>query len=82
MISLVVCGATGRMGTLICQLAEHSKDWKVVRKVSKQSPLETSIQHGEVIIDFSLPEATNHHLQLALQHKKPIVIGATGLSSD
>ena len=36
--------------------------------------------HGEVVIDFSSPEATLNHLRLAAQHRRAMVIGATGFS--
>ncbi|MCG3777685.1 MAG: 4-hydroxy-tetrahydrodipicolinate reductase [Nitrospira sp.] len=36
--------------------------------------------HGEVVIDFSSPEATLNHLRLAAQHRRAMVIGTTGFS--
>ena len=34
----------------------------------------------DVVIDFTQPDATLHHCALAQAHKKPLVIGTTGLS--
>jgi 4-hydroxy-tetrahydrodipicolinate reductase len=34
----------------------------------------------DVLIDFTAPEATMDHIALAVQYKKPIVIGTTGLN--
>ncbi len=39
-----------------------------------------ALQHAEVLIEFTTPEATLEHVQLARQLKKPMVIGTTGLS--
>lgn len=39
-----------------------------------------ALQHGEVLIEFTTPEATIEHVPLAKQLKKPMVIGTTGLS--
>lgn len=79
---LIVCGASGRMGSLICKLAEESRDWEVAGKADEDHPLEACVKNGGVIIDFTLPAGTEHHIALALQFKKPIVIGTTGLSAD
>ena len=41
-----------------------------------------TIQSSDVLIDFSSPEATLTHAALAVEHKKPIVIGTTGFSDE
>lgn len=82
MIHLIVCGATGRMGSLICELASASKDWKIAGQVDTKNPLDAIINQGEIIIDFSLPNGTEKHLKLAAQHKKPMVIGTTGFNPE
>lgn len=40
------------------------------------------IDNGDVIIDFTFHEATMAHARLAAQHKKPMVIGTTGLTQE
>ena len=40
----------------------------------------TVISAGDVLIEFTRPEATVDHVRLAAQLKKPAVIGTTGLS--
>lgn len=37
---------------------------------------------SDVVIDFTAPAATLHHLAQAVQHKRAMVIGTTGLSPD
>lgn len=66
------------MGSCICELAVFSGVWETVIPSNRQHPLKEIIQKGEVIIDFTLPEATAEHLALAIQYQKPIVIGTTG----
>ncbi|MGH7233003.1 MAG: 4-hydroxy-tetrahydrodipicolinate reductase [Nitrospiraceae bacterium] len=39
------------------------------------------IGQGEVTIDFSSPVATLEHLRIAAQHRRPMVVGTTGLSA-
>jgi 4-hydroxy-tetrahydrodipicolinate reductase len=35
---------------------------------------------GEVVVDFSAPEATLHHLRIVAEHRRAMVIGTTGFS--
>lgn len=44
--------------------------------------LESTIDKGDVLIDFTFHEATMAHARLAAQHKKPMVIGTTGLTKE
>lgn len=50
-------------------------------KVRVTNNLDKIIKQGEVIIEFSNPETTLDHLGLAVEAKKPMVIGTTGFSS-
>lgn len=47
-----------------------------------QDDLKKVIDKGEVIIDFTYPEATLGHLKLAGEHHKALVIGTTGFSEE
>ena len=38
------------------------------------------LDRGEVVVDFSAPEATLHHLRTVAQHRRAMVIGTTGFS--
>jgi 4-hydroxy-tetrahydrodipicolinate reductase len=40
------------------------------------------MERGEVVIDFSSPEATLEHLRLVTQHRRAMVIGTTGFSAS
>lgn len=44
------------------------------------SGLESIIDNGDVVIDFTGPEASMEHLRLAAERSKPMVIGSTGFS--
>jgi 4-hydroxy-tetrahydrodipicolinate reductase len=39
------------------------------------------LDRGEVVIDFSSPEATIHHLRATAKHRRAMVIGTTGFSA-
>jgi 4-hydroxy-tetrahydrodipicolinate reductase len=44
--------------------------------------LTTLLDRGEVVIDFSSPEATLDHLRTVAQHRRAMVIGTTGFSAS
>lgn len=43
--------------------------------------LRECIEFGSVVIDFTQPDASAHHLEIALKAKRALVIGTTGLPS-
>jgi 4-hydroxy-tetrahydrodipicolinate reductase len=43
--------------------------------------LSAMMERGEVVIDFSSPQATLEHLRIVAQHRRAMVIGTTGLSA-
>ena len=44
--------------------------------------LEDCIREGDVVIDFTHHESSVKHLETAVKHKAPIVIGTTGFTAD
>ena len=40
------------------------------------------MERGDVVIDFSAPEATLEHLRIVAQHRRAMVIGTTGFSAS
>jgi len=44
--------------------------------------LEMCIRDGDVVIDFTHHESSLRHLEIAVKHKAPIVIGTTGFTAD
>jgi 4-hydroxy-tetrahydrodipicolinate reductase len=43
--------------------------------------LSALMERGEVVVDFSSPQATLEHLRIAAQHRRAMVIGTTGFSA-
>ena len=80
--NLIITGVTGRMGKRIKALAEIDTDLTVTGEADRNTNLEEVIHLGDVIIDFTLPEATSTFIEIAAKHKTPIVIGTTGLKSE
>lgn len=88
---LAIVGVTGRMGTELRALAPEF-GFEVSAGVSGSSageglgfPLHSSIAdlvpaNVDIVIDFSLPEATEKVLDWCSRHGKPLVSGVTGLT--
>jgi 4-hydroxy-tetrahydrodipicolinate reductase len=76
-LTLFLNGARGRMGQAVI-LAATETGIRVGGAVDVGDPLPASIDPCDVIVDFSAPAATAALLQLAVQSRKPIVIGTTG----
>ena len=72
MNKLIVFGVSGRMGQQICGLAKQNKKWQLTDQIGECT----------VAIDFSAPSGTEKYVALALKHKKPIVVGTTGLDQQ
>lgn len=94
-MNLSVFGATGRVGRLVVDLVaadealnlasvyvRNELDFSLPSGVLVTNSYETFLESSEVVIDFSLPNATQTLLETALGgNGKPLVIGTTGLDS-
>lgn len=78
MIPLVIVGAKGRMGQMLVAGAARQPDLEVVGQVDQGDDLASVLGPAQVVIDFSLPDATPHVAGLCAAHGKPLVIGTTG----
>ena len=79
MINIVVAGANGRMGTLIIKQIGVANGCVLAGTADIDAPLENVIDKADVVIDFTTADAAARHATLAAEHRKPIVIGTTGL---
>lgn len=81
-INIGVLGHTGRVGKLIVAeigaRAEHGINF--AGGAGRGGDVELLFGDADVLIDFTLPEATAKHIWLAAKHRKPLVIGTTGLN--
>lgn len=77
--SMKLVGAVeGRGHASVGKVADQSADGGI----QITDDLAAVIPQGEVIIDFTTPEATLKHLDLAVESGKPMVIGTTGLRPE
>ncbi len=52
------------------------------RDITYSSDIENGLKDSDVVIDFSLPQATLALLQLAIKSSKPVLIGTTGFNEE
>jgi 4-hydroxy-tetrahydrodipicolinate reductase len=90
--NLLIVGAAGRMGQRITDLAQQEGGWHVfygLESENKKSPLNIpcwsdrgQLQQADVVIDFTVAEATAGLLDDVVKAGKPYVIGTTGFSPE
>ena len=94
MIRVGVFGAGGRVGKLIIEDLRHESDislgavyvrnelnFSIDPSVLVTNDMNVLLKSSDVIIDFSLPEATQALLECAMNNPCPFVIGTTGLDT-
>lgn len=94
MIKLGIAGVCGRMGRRIFELASQDKEFELNLALEKKGTPMIGRDLGklkisssadglfliDVLIDFTLPEATEANLDYVAKYKKALVLGTTGLS--
>jgi 4-hydroxy-tetrahydrodipicolinate reductase len=74
---LLINGAKGRMGQALLAAARDA-GLTVAAALDQGDDLAAVLPSADVIVDFSHHSATAGVIELALQHRKPLVIGTTG----
>jgi 4-hydroxy-tetrahydrodipicolinate reductase len=80
MIKIILIGAKGKMGQALLRVAEKIPGLAVAARIDRGQELSGVINEAEVVVDFSAHEATVPFARLCAEHKKALVIGATGHS--
>ena len=81
-IKVIITGAKGRMGKMLIDCASRIPCLEVVGKIDLGDDLRQIIAQGDVVVDFSLHEATAAISKLCAEHKKALVIGTTGHNDE
>ena len=92
MIQVLVHGASGRMGQMICSILQDTPDMALAAQVSpdlKENAAQNifaSLEHNTVladcVIDFSNHTAAPALADYCAQHHLPLVVGTTGLTDE
>lgn len=86
MIRILISGAAGRMGKALSEAADNHSDIKITHKVDIVQGFENideiSGEDVDVAVDLSSREGFKKALSWAVLHKKPLVVGTTGLTVE
>ncbi len=84
MIKVGIAGCNGRMGQLLMAEVTASESLTLSGGCDRDSDLSAQelFEISDIVIDFSSPEASLHHAELASQNKKALLIGTTGFSPE
>jgi len=75
-----VTGFKGRMGQLLVREIEAANDMNFAGGIDIGDDASILFDNADVVIDFSVPDATITHARLAAHSGTALVIGTTGLS--
>ncbi len=80
MIAVAVLG-TGRMGKLAQELIDQDANLKLHAALNSNSKLEQMLG-ADVVLDFTLPDASPKLVEYAIEHDMKIVVGTSGWSES
>lgn len=78
MTKVIINGSKGRMGQALISCAARMDGVDVVAEIDQGDDLASVIDGADVVIDFSLKQATLSVAKLCAEKKKALVIGTTG----
>src|SRR5439155_19941034 len=81
-VRVLLIGAAGRMGKAISDLAKDDPKVDIIARCDLGDPIEPAMRNCDVAVDFSHVGAITEICHAALQHRKPLVIGTTGHSTE
>ena len=85
MWNIVLCGYTGKTGSVLLEYLLEKKDINMVGLVNSSSlPLEETIKlrGSNVVIDFTTPRSGYYNGIIALNNNNHFICGTTGLTNE
>ena len=79
MISVAILGASGRMGSLTRDLEDADPNLKLHAALGSSSDLNMMLG-ADVVVDFTLPDASPKMVNFAIENDLKIVVGTSGWS--
>jgi 4-hydroxy-tetrahydrodipicolinate reductase len=81
-VRVALIGARGRMGRTIIDLSKNDRKIDIVAQCDLGDAIDPAIKDCDVAIDFSHAGAIEEIGRVALQHRKALLIGTTGHSTE
>lgn len=77
---VTVSGASGRLGTLICEVVENLPEFMLEARLTRSSDPETGAS-AEVLVDVSHPDASPTIVERAVKRGQKVLVGTSGWSA-
>ncbi|HEV3232968.1 MAG TPA: 4-hydroxy-tetrahydrodipicolinate reductase [Candidatus Dormibacteraeota bacterium] len=81
-IGVIVCGALGKVGRTVVAAVEAEPDMHLAGAVDLDDDLLEALARGNVMVDFTAPNAAFDNAQAAIAAGVAPVVGTTGMSED
>ena len=83
MIKVGVLGASGKVGSAVCEGVRKADDLELAATIDKDDSLQELLDAGvEVIVDFTTPSAVMDNLEFCIQNGIHCVVGTTGFDES
>lgn len=79
-VSVAVAGATGRLGTLVCDVVEQSADTELVARLTSSSGVDDGAD-AQVLVDVTHPEVSPAIVERAVRRGQKVLVGTSGWSA-
>jgi 4-hydroxy-tetrahydrodipicolinate reductase len=80
-IKVSVIGAAGRMGSQVCRAVEEAPDTELVGRYDQGDDL-GNLGGADVVVEFSVPDATAANVAHCIDSGRHVVVGTTGWTQD
>ncbi len=81
-IGVIVCGALGKVGRTVVAAVEAEPDMHLAGAVDLDDDLQEALARGNVMVDFTAPNAAFDNARAAIAAGVAPVVGTTGMSGD
>lgn len=82
-LAVAVLGAGGRMGSEAVRAVESAEGLELVARLGRGDSLERLVETGaQIMIDLTVPSATEDNVRFAVEHGIHCVVGATGWDDE
>ena len=78
---VAVVGATGRMGTQVCQVIQSLAEFDVIARLNSGSNLEDMLG-ADVVVDVTHPGVSASVVEFAVEQGLAVLVGTSGWSTD
>jgi 4-hydroxy-tetrahydrodipicolinate reductase len=80
-LRVLLAGANGRMGHAVAAAIGQDSGLTIAAGINRNGEIAALIDQCDVVIDFSVADASAEIAQACAEHRKPLVIGTTGQSA-